>query len=479
MTRSRPENCAPLPQFADLLGKQVRLLGIGGSGMAGLAALLLRRGVRVSGYDQCPSQKIDELRALGADIFVGDAEAARVAPADYVVASAAIHDDHPEISRARQNKIPILKYAQMLGALTRHFSGVAISGTHGKSTTTAWLTYTCQLAGLDPSFIVGAEVAQLGGGSGAGDGAHFIVEACEYYRSFLHLEPYAATILNVEEDHLDCYANIGEIVEAFCALAARVRADGALLLNADMPHATAIAAAASCHVTTFGFSPRADIRATNVKLENGTYQFDIVERDSPRGRMHLHLAGKHNVANGLAVAGLARKCGVGWADIQKGLETFQGAGRRMQLRLTTEDGIRIIDDYAHHPTEIAATIAAARERYAPHRLWCVFQPHQHSRTRFFLEDFARSFAGADRVIVPDIFFVRDTQRDKESVNAMDLVERVCANGQEAHYIESFGGIASEIIAGIAPGDVVLTLGAGNIWKVADDLVCRLQANLHR
>lgn len=474
MTQTRSDTRANIPEFADLVGKRAHLLGVGGSGMAGLAALLLKRGVRVSGYDAIDSAKLHELRRLGAEIFVGDAATVPAVESDCVIASAAVPDGHVALRHAREAETPIAKYAEMLGVLTRHFSGVAISGTHGKSTTTAWLAYVMRGAGLDPSFIVGAESAQLGGGSGAGDGSHFVVEACEYDRSFLQLQPYAAAILNVEEDHLDYYANIDEIVDAFAALSGQIRADGALVLNGDMPHREKIAAAASCRVTTVGLNDGNDVRATDLRLQDGTYQFAIHEGGEWRGDVHLRLAGQHNVSNGLAVAALARKCGVGWADVLKGLESFEGVGRRMQLRLTTNDNIRVVDDYAHHPTEIAATIAAARERFRPNKLWCVFQPHQHSRTRFFLDDFAKSFAAADRVIVPDIFFVRDTQRDRESVNANDLVERINANGGDARFIDDFGGIAAEIVDAATPGDVVMTLGAGNIWKVADELVCRFQ-----
>lgn len=450
----------------------VHMIGIGGSGMCGLAAMLMRRGARVSGTDQRPSILLARLNADGARIsFSQNAEA--VPPeAQLVVASAAVPDHHPELLEARRRGLTIYKYAQLLGALMDHYQGVAVSGTHGKSTTSAWLSFVLREAGLSPNFIIGADVEQLGGGSGTGDGPLFVAEACEYDRSFLNLHPHRAVILNVEEDHLDCYADLAEIEEAFYEFARRVPHDGLLVLNAADPRSSRLAGRVSARVETFGVGCEADWRADDLELAGGCYAFNVSFRGRKLGRVRIGLSGRHNVANALAVIALANDCGVAWPSIQRALPEFRGARRRLELR-GEPAGVRVVDDYAHHPTEIQATLAAARERFQPKRLWVVFQPHQHSRTRFLLDDFSRSFSAADFTLVPDIYFVRDSQRDREAVRAEDLVERIVARGGDALHIPEFGDIVEHLAARVTDGDVVLTMGAGTIWKVADDLIRRL------
>ncbi len=453
---------------------RIHLVGIGGCGMSALAALLLRRGAHISGSDQNPSGSVAQLAEAGATITPHGLATSVPADIDLVVASAAVPGDQPELVEARRRGIPVVKYAELLGAVLARYDGIAISGTHGKSTTTAWLTFVLRQAGLDPSFVVGAAVEQLGGGSGVGDGPLFIAEACEYDRSFLNLRPRRAAILNVEEDHLDCYRGIDEIQAAFAAFAAGVRRDGLIVLNAADARCRSIAAGLATPVQTFAVNSDADWRAVDLRLLDGSYAFDVLFRGRSLGRLHPRLPGRHNVENALAVVALAHDCGVAWEPLRRALEEFRGARRRLEPRGEV-GGVLVLDDYAHHPTEIRATLQAARERYNPARLWCVFQPHQHSRTR--LADFARSFAAADRVIVPDIYFVRDSQRERELVRAEDLVERINAGGGQAAYLAHFGDIAALLARDTRPGDIVITMGAGNIWKVADELVDRLRAHL--
>lgn len=455
---------------------RLHMIGIGGTGMSGLAAMLLQRGATVRGSDQNDSTAIRRLVERGAEIQVTHAGAQIADDASAVVASAAIPQDHPELIEARRRGLPVLKYAELLGLIMRCYDGIAVSGTHGKSTTTAWLSFVLRRARLDPSFIVGATVAQLGGGSGAGTGRHFVAEACEYDRSFLNLRPRYAVVLNIEEDHLDCYKDLGEIRDAFAAFVGSVPADGLVLLNADDPVCRSVSGELAAPVATFGRGESATWRATDITLVDGCYEITIQRAGEPFGRTRLGLPGEHNIGNALAVAALAHACGASTNDILAGLTEFSGARRRLELR-SDVGGIRILDDYAHHPTEIRATLAAARERYAPRRLWCVFQPHQHSRTRFLLEDFAGSFADADRVIVPDIYFVRDSQRDREAVCADDLVNRIRQRGGDATYLPAFGDIVELLAREARPDDVVITMGAGTIWKVADELVQRLGGHL--
>lgn len=462
---------------ADLHQIRVHMVGVGGSGMSGLAAFLLRRGAQVSGSDAQGGPELLRLAGLGASIpSAKSTPDERLQGAHVLVRSAAVPADHPEIQAAQRLSVPVWKYAQMLGALFECCDGVAIAGTHGKSTTTAWLSYVLREAGLDPSFVIGAFVEQLGGGSGVGVGPHFIAEACEYDRSFLNLRPKRAAILNIEEDHLDYYADIREIVRAFREFTAQTTPNGLLVLNADDSRCRAVSESARCRVATFGLYAAADWQAQRLRVIDGRYAFSVHHHGAALGEVHLGLAGVHNVSNALAVLALANDCGVGWEQAAPALGAFHGARRRLELR-GEANGIYVVDDYAHHPTEIRATLVAARERYQPRRLWVVFQPHQHSRTRFLLANFADSFAAADRVIVPDIYFVRDSAREREAVSAEDLVERMTARGIAAEYVADFGEIVERLVRNVAPGDVVLTMGAGNIWNVADGLLRRLRGDL--
>lgn len=454
----------------------VHMVGIGGSGMAGLAAILLRRGARLSGTDHQASLEIAQLAAAGAAILTEQTADAIPDDAQLLVTSAAIQPDHPEVIAAGRRGIPVLKYAQMLGALLATGDGIAVSGTHGKSTTSAWLTYVLKHSGLDPSFIIGAKVPQLGGGSGVGDGAHFVAEACEYDRSFLNLTPQRIAILNVEEDHLDYYEDLTEIRAAFLEFARRVPPNGLIVLNGDDPQCRRIAQHLPHRVESFGESRDCDWQASDIEIEDGRYRFDVRLDGHNLGRIHLGLPGLHNVHNALAVVALAHDCGIPWPTIQEHLPQFRGVGRRLEERGFAR-GVFVLDDYAHHPTEIRATLRAARERYRPSRLTVVFQPHQHSRTRFLLNDFARSFADADSVIVPDIFFVRDSERDRQAVCAGDLVGRINERGGQATYISSFDDIVERLAETVSSGDVILTMGAGNVWNVADRLLQRLRTGL--
>ena len=472
-TKATTEVAVHPPKLNGDLGSLcVHMVGIGGSGMSGLAALLLARGARVSGTDLTPSITTNTLMAAGARIGHEHAAAAVPADAALVVASAAVPAEHPELAAARARGVAVLKYAELLGALMATGRGIAISGTHGKSTTTAWLAYVLRAVGRDPSFIVGALSPQLGGGSGVGQSDLFVAEACEYDRSFLNLSPKAAVVLNVDEDHLDCYEHLAAIQGAFGAFAARLPDEGLLLINGDDAPSRGLRAATSAQVETFGLGAGNTWRATDLAATHGRHSFELEHEGVRRGRFALTLAGRHNVNNALAVIALAHWAGVPLDELPEAVGSFAGIGRRLELR-AERDGITVVDDYAHHPTEIRATLDAARQRFAPRRLFCVFQPHQHSRTRFLLEDFANSFAAADQVLVPDIYFVRDSVREREAVNASDLVARLHAHNVAAVYMPSFDAIVDHLAAELRAGDVVLTMGAGSIWKVADELVCRL------
>jgi len=454
-------------------GCRVHFVGIGGCGMRGLAALLMREGAIVSGSDRQGSPHIDHLIDLGARVAVGQRAENLPEQLDRVVISAAIKPDNPEYAAAVQRQIPIVKYATLLGEAMRARCGVAVAGTHGKSTTTGLLAYMLTLAGLDPSYVVGADVSQLGGGSRAGSGPAFVAEACEYDHSYLKLYPRLAAILNVDFDHPDCYRDLSAVKASFAAFAALVPSDGLLVVNGEDRNVPEVVELISAPIETFAIdNERADWRAVNVQSFRGQCRFDLVYRGRKLGHARMKLPGRHNVMNALAAAALATHCGADADAILRSLSTFAGVGRRMELRGISR-GITVVDDYAHHPTEIQASLRAIADAYEPQRLWVVFQPHQHSRTRFLMEDFAKSFAVADVVLVPDIYFVRDSEAEKQAVSSEDLVSEIRRMGGDARYLTSFEEITAVLGAELRPGDCLVTMGAGSVYQVADQVLTDL------
>ncbi len=454
-----------------LAGKRYHFIGAGGVGMSGLARLLISNECIVSGSDQLDSNVTEALRGHGASITIGHSPE-NVDPQTYaVVVSAAITDDNPELRRAVEQGCKVYKYAQMLGELMDRYEGIAISGTHGKSTTSGWLTHLMRQSGVDVNFIVGAELCQLGGSSGAGKSGYFVAEACEYDRSFLNLRPRIGCILNIEQDHLDYYADENEIVEAFTEFALGVRPSGAVVGCGDDENVARVFEMIPRHVRreTFGLGDDCNFRADNLKLVDGHWQFDVLHDGRLLGPARIGLPGDHNIMNGLAVIAMATLAGMEPESILENLDGFTGVDRRLMLKGRRGDTV-VLDDYAHHPTEIRASLAAIRQKYEPRRLWCIFQPHQYSRTRFLLDDFAESFKLADVTIVPEIYFVRDSEASRREINSQILVDRVRASGSEALFIDGFEEICEHLKEHVADGDLVVTMGAGDIWKVADEYI---------
>ena len=459
-------------------GKRYHLIGAGGIGMSGLAALLIKNDAIVTGSDQMSSEVTKNLCKLGADIKIGH-NAENLDPrTDVVVTSAAVKEDNPELQLARERGCRTSKYAEMLGEIMNIYEGVAVAGTHGKSTTSGWLTYLLKHAGIDTNFIIGAEISQLGSTSGVADSRYFVAEACEYDRSFLNLKPKIACILNIEQDHLDYYKNEAEIVEAFAEFARGTKPGGVVIANGQDENVKKILMDSRFHeqdsfirFETFGLDRSCDFYAENISLENGLYSFDILHKGNLLGATRISLPGKHNIFNALAVTAMAVNIGLEPERIPELLGEFTGMDRRLMLKGLFND-ITVLDDYAHHPTEIRASLAAIREKYQPKRLWCIFQPHQYSRTRFLLDDFTESFKLADITIVPEIYFVRDSQSAKQQINAQILVERLQEKESNAVFIDDFNAICEYLNANVNPGDVVVTMGAGDIWKVADEYIQR-------
>ena len=455
-----------------LTGMRIHMVGIGGCGMSAAAALLLRCGAAVSGSDVSPFEGLDALVAQGAVIRIGHHPDNLPHDAQRAVVSAAIPESNPELQAARSRRLPVIRYAELLGELMDDRRGVAVAGTHGKSTTTALLVHVFRSAGLDPSFVVGARSAQLGGSSGVGRGEHFIVEACEYARSFLALKPYAAGILNIDTDHLDYYKNLEDIRTAFADFGATVRPGGMLITPHRERGLAQAAEARGVRHETFGFQAGANWLAERLLPDRGRYAFEVVYNGRRLLAAQLRLAGIHNVSNALVAAALAYHEGVSPTAIANGIETFEGIERRMHRR-DAGRGVTVIDDYAHHPTEIVATLRAINDRYRPRRTWVVFQPHQASRTRRLMREFARAFASADVVIIADIYCVRDSEDDRARIQSSDLASLIHRDGGDARYIGRFADVARHVQENVTDGDLVVTMGAGDVWKVADELVRRI------
>jgi UDP-N-acetylmuramate--alanine ligase len=460
-----------------LAGVKFHFIGAGGIGMSGLAQLLMQNEALVAGSDQAPGEVVDNLCRMGADIRVGHHAENLGTETDAVVVSAAIREDNPELKEARQRGYRVYKYAEMLGELMNRYEGVAIAGTHGKSTTSGWLIHLLKQAGIDTNFIVGAKITQLGGSSGVADSKYFVAEACEYDRSFLNLKPKIACILNVEQDHLDYYKDEDEIVQAFGEFASGTKQGGTLVANGQDANVAKILRklGKKLHYETFGLDNNCNFYAENISLNDGLYSFDVYYNNQLLGAARISLPGKHNIMNALAVIATAVKIGLEPQRVFQLLPGFTGIDRRLMLK-GQHHGITVLDDYAHHPTEIKASLAAIRQKYQLKHIWCVFQPHQYSRTRFLLDDFAESFKLADVTIVPEIYFVRDSQETKKEVNAQILVEKMQENGTNALFIESFEAICDYLKRHVSPGELLVTMGAGDIWKVADEYLQWLRAN---
>ena len=460
-----------VPQF--WLGCRVHLLGIGGIGMSGIARLLHGQGALVRGCDAGPSAITRALQARGIEVTIGHSPAHLEEDTDVVIASAAVRNTNPELRAAQRRGIEVMKYAQVLGRMMADRDGVAVSGSHGKTTTTSMIAYAMSLAGKDPSMVIGGLVPQLGGNSHSGSEGPFVVEACEYDRSFLNLSPRAGVITNVERDHMDYYTGLDDLVEAFGKFAGRVRGEGLVAVNGDDPNALRAAEQARATVETFGLGRDCTWRIGEWSRENGVTRFRLYYKRRVRGRYELLVPGLYNIRNAVACLAVCAHFGISKAHAAEALATFRGVRRRFD-RLGEVAGVMVLDDYGHHPTEVQVTLDAVRKEFPRRRLVCVFQPHQCSRTRLFLNEFAQSLTSADRVIVPDIYSVRDTAADRRSVHARDLVKELRANGVNAAYHAAYQNVVDELLNEVQQGDLVMTMGAGPVDDVGRKLLSALE-----
>jgi UDP-N-acetylmuramate--alanine ligase len=454
----------------------VHLIGIGGIGLSAIAKILLEEGYRVSGSDLQSSPLTANLEALGASIYQGHA-AGNLGPADLVVMSSAIPPDNPEVGAARQRGIPVIKRDQMLGRMMEGRYGVAVAGTHGKTTTTAMIAWLLTQAGLDPTFIVGGVVENLGTNAQAGQGEHFVIEADEYDYTFLGLKPRLAVVTVIEMDHPDCFRDLDEVTEAFIKFVRLVPEDGSVVGCGDEDRVKAVieelveskGKRGGPQVVTYGLDADVDWQAVEVRANGvGGSDFVALKNGQSVGTFGLQLPGLHNVKNALAAIVVADHLGLDLTDVGAALREFQGTQRRFEVK-GTADGVVVVDDYAHHPTEIRATLAAARGRYPDSEIWAVFQPHTYSRTKALLDEFAESFGDADHVIVVDIYAAREY--DDLGVSAADIVARMAH--PDVRHIASLDEAVTYLGQHLKPGEVLITLGAGDGYLVGERVLTGL------
>jgi UDP-N-acetylmuramate--alanine ligase len=450
-------------------------IGIGGAGMSALAMALLDLGAQVSGSDMSASDATKELEARGARIFVGHA-AANLGDADRVVMTAALSPDNPELVAAQERGIPIIKRAALLGELMDLRRGVAVAGTHGKTTTSAMIAWVLSKAGREPSYMVGGTIRGLGPGGHWGSGSELVAEADEYDRSFLHLRPDVAVITNIESDHLEYYGSEEAIDEAFLSFARNVRPGGLLLLYDDDPRITRLVSTLTadqvpCRIQFYGTRDGSIWQACDIEAnERGGTSYVVCCQEDDEAEVILHVPGRHNALNSLAALAACVEVGVLADDAARLLGEFVGAGRRFEVK-GEAGGVTVVDDYAHHPTEISATLQAARQRYPARRLVVLFQPHTYTRTRDFLDDFASALNAADRVFVTEIYASRE--HDTLGMSGRHIVEKI--DPARATFVRDFDEATALLSEELRPGDVLLTLGAGDIWKVGETLLAWLQA----
>ncbi len=452
-------------------GGRIHIVGIGGAGMSAIATVLLERAYRVSGSDQSESASTQALRERGAQVFIGH-RAENVGEVDVVVMSSAIRPDNVELQTAQRRGIPISKRAWLLGWLMQGALGVAVAGAHGKTTTTAMIASILAGAGRDPSFIVGGTIVGLNAAAHAGRGREFVIEADEYDRAFLGLTPSVAVVTNVEHDHPDCFPTFESMLEAFRAFVGLLPEDGLLVLCGDDAAARGLTEfRASRDVVTYGLGSDVTWQATDLRANNaGGSDFVVLRDGSTHGLLRLRVPGQHNVQNALGAVAATDGLGVTIDEAREALAEFRGVGRRFELR-GEACGVTVVDDYGHHPTEIRATLAAARTAYPGRPIWAVWQPHTFSRTKLLMDEFAAAFEDADHVIVTEVYASRE--KDSLGVNAAGVVRRM--RHRHARHAASLGEATNMLVDGVTSGDVVITLSAGDGNRVGESLLRRLQA----
>lgn len=437
--------------------------------MSGFAELLTAKGFRITGSDSHCSDITEHLESLGIQILYGQRASNIPDDTDLVVYTAAISSDNPEYVEAKRRGLPMMVRAEMIGQIMKNYSNaIAVSGTHGKTTVTSMLSHIYLAADLDPTISVGAILDAIDGNIRIGNSENWIMEACEYTNSFLSFYPTTAIILNIEEDHLDFFKDINDIRHSFRSFAELLPEDGLLVINRAIDNYNEITANLPCKVVTYSTEDsEADYYANNIDYDDfGCGSYDLYIRGVQSERINLNVTGIHNISNSLAAIAVADSQNVKLSDICNGLSAFHGADRRFQKKGEVA-GITIIDDYAHHPSEIRATLTAAKN-YPHNNLWVVFQPHTYTRTKAFLKEFADALSLADNIIVTDIYAARE--KDPGDISSKDIVTELETLGKKAFYISSFDDIENFILKNLVNKDLLITMGAGDVVTVGEDLL---------
>lgn len=446
----------------------VHFIGIGGISMSGLAEILLKEGFAISGSDSKESALTKKLESEGARIFYGQKAENIIDGIECVVYTAAINRANPELMEAVAQKIPLLTRAELLGQLMKNYStAIAVSGTHGKTTTTSMISHILLAAEKDPTISVGGILKSIGGNIRVGKSETFLTEACEYTNSFLHLFPTISVILNIEEDHLDFFKDIEDIRASFRHFTELLPESGTLVINGEIDRYSEIYQGLPCNVLTYGSSPEYDYSCSDISYdENGHATFDLFIKGQPAGHIALSVTGDHNVSNALSAIAVADLLDIPIDVIAEGLLSFTGTDRRFEYKGDYQ-GVTVVDDYAHHPTEIAATLKAAQ--HFPHKeIWCVFQPHTYTRTKAFFHEFAEALSHTDHLVLADIYAARET--DTLGVSSAALAEEARSLGTDAVYLPSFEEIEAFLKENCRAGDLIITMGAGDVVKIGENLL---------
>lgn len=447
----------------------VYFIGIGGISMSGFAQLLHENGFNVKGSDSQESKITQHLATLGIHIIYGQNAENITDDIDFVVYTAAIHPDNPEFAAAKEKNIPMMERAVMVGQVMKNYkNAIGISGTHGKTTTTSMLSHIFLTARKDPTISVGGILDAIKGNIRIGHSDNFITEACEYTNSFLKFFPTAEIILNIDADHLDFFKDINDIRHSFREYAKLLPENGVLVINSEIPNYEEITEGLSCKIITFGLNTSAEYSAADISFdENGYGVFELVHNGTKTGEIiHLNVIGIHNISNALSAIALSLYYNIPMNQIKEGLAAFAGTERRFELKGSFR-GVTVVDDYAHHPTEIAATLQAA-QKYPHKHLWCVFQPHTYSRTRSLLKEFAKALSQAENIVLADIYAARE--QDPGDISSRTLQEEIQKLGKEAYYFSSFEEIEKFLLKKCIDGDLLITMGAGNVVNIGENLI---------
>lgn len=451
--------------------KKIHFAGIGGSGMSGIAEVLHNMGFQISGSDISENDAVRRLRAQGIRVAIGHA-AGNVGGAEALVYSSAITEDNVEVLEALKNKLPVIPRAEMLAELMRMKYSLAVAGTHGKTTTTSMIAHILTQARLDPTYVVGGRLKVEGSGAKLGSSRYLVAEADESDGSFLKLFPTIAVVTNIENDHLEFYGRMKNLVQAFRQFADKVPFYGALILNGDCPNIKKIMPLIRKKIVSYGFGPQADLRAVKVKAGGFASSYELLMQGQSRGTVHLNIGGRHNVANSLAAIGAALEVGIDLEAIKASLEKFTLPERRFQV-LYSSPALLVIDDYAHHPSEIRATLRTLRASRC-RRVIAVFQPHRFTRLHILMKQFAKAFRKADLLVIAELYTAN--QNEIAGVSSRVLAENIRKSGQDnVFYLETFAEISEFLQGRLQDGDGVVFLSAGNLTRLAHDFAATMEA----